>query len=172
MSDFLSRPLAPCKLPWYIHNRVHVWKGLLTHIWEDMRVSQPLPGSQPHLEPHEMVSYGSWVSLRCGSMQHGGPTGHGALSLPSHPLHIGLHTQHCELSPPKVPDDTAIVGCGSEGNKQEYREVINDFVNWCECSHLHINKSKTKEMMINFQRKTPQITPVNIQGLDLEMVVT
>ena len=102
------------------------------------------------------------VCLRCGSLQHGGPAGYGALSLPFHHLHIGLHTQHCELSPPKVPNDTANVGCVSVGNEQEYRGVVNDFVKWCECSHLHVNNSKTKEMVINFQRKTPQITPVNI----------
>ena len=47
---------------------------------------------------------------------------------------------------------TAVVGCVSQGNEQEYREVINDFVNWRECNHLHINTSKTKVILINFQR--------------------
>ena len=35
-----------------------------------------------------------------------------------------------------------------------------------------INTSTTKEIVINFQRKTPQITPVNIEGLDIETVRT
>ena len=38
---------------------------------------------------------------------------------------------------------------------------------WCE---LHINTSKTKEVMINFRRKAPLTAPVNIQGLDIEIV--
>lgn len=72
----------------------------------------------------------------------------------------------------KFSDDTAIVGCVSEGNDLEYREVIKDFVSWCEVNHLHINASKTKEMMIDFRRNTPHSTPVNIQGLDIEVVET
>ena len=47
----------------------------------------------------------------------------------------------------------AIVGCVTKRN-------MGDFV----------NGSKTKGIVINFQRKTPQITPVNIQALDIEMV--
>ncbi|XP_070759426.1 odorant receptor 131-2-like [Enoplosus armatus] len=53
----------------------------------------------------------------------------------------------------KFSDDTAIVGCVSEGKDLEYREVISNFVGWCEINQLHINASKMKEMMIDFRRK-------------------
>ncbi|KAI3375802.1 hypothetical protein L3Q82_004084 [Scortum barcoo] len=57
----------------------------------------------------------------------------------------------CHLQ--KFSDDTAIVGCVSEGNDCEYRKVIMDFVDWCELNHLQVNASKTKEMVIDFSRK-------------------
>ncbi|KAI3375171.1 hypothetical protein L3Q82_021081 [Scortum barcoo] len=80
-------------------------------------------------------------------------------------------TDSCHLQ--KFSDDTAIVGCVSEGNDCEYRKVIMDFVDWCELNHLQVNASKTKEMVINFSRKpSADIAPVNIQGLDIERVRT
>ncbi|KAI3370375.1 hypothetical protein L3Q82_024464, partial [Scortum barcoo] len=74
----------------------------------------------------------------------------------------------CHLQ--KFSDDTAIVGCVSEGNDCEYRKVIMDFVDWCELNHLQVNASKTKEMVIDFSSRKPSadIAPVNIQGLDIE----
>ncbi|KAF7644795.1 hypothetical protein LDENG_00215730, partial [Lucifuga dentata] len=78
------------------------------------------------------------------------------------------NTDHCHIQ--KFSDDTAIIGRVSDGNELEYREVIKDFVDWCGINHLHINTSKTKEMVIDFRKKSPPITPVNIQGLDMETV--
>ncbi|KAI3356448.1 hypothetical protein L3Q82_017659 [Scortum barcoo] len=48
-------------------------------------------------------------------------------------------TDSCHLQ--KFSDDTAIVGCVSEGNDCEYRKVIMDFVDWCELNHLQVNAS-------------------------------
>ncbi|KAI3357214.1 hypothetical protein L3Q82_015682 [Scortum barcoo] len=80
-------------------------------------------------------------------------------------------TDSCHLQ--KFSDDTAIVGCVSEGNDCEYRKVIMDFVDWCELNHLQVNASKTKEIVIDFGRKpSSEIAPVNIQGLDIERVRT
>ena len=52
----------------------------------------------------------------------------------------------------------------------EYRKVITNFVAWCKLNHLCINASKTKEVVIDFRRKSPQTAPVNIQGLDIEIM--
>ncbi|XP_054642346.1 alpha-1,3-mannosyl-glycoprotein 4-beta-N-acetylglucosaminyltransferase A isoform X3 [Dunckerocampus dactyliophorus] len=57
-----------------------------------------------------------------------------------------------------------------EGNDLEYRTVIRDFVSWSELNQLQLNTSKTKEMIINVQKKTSHFTPVNIQGADIELV--
>ena len=48
--------------------------------------------------------------------------------------------------------------------------VIRDFVSWSELNLLHLNTSKTKEMIVNFRRKISHFTPGNIQGLDIEEV--
>ncbi|XP_073674252.1 uncharacterized protein [Garra rufa] len=77
---------------------------------------------------------------------------------------------HCHLQ--KFSDDTAIVGCVSGENEQEYRGVISDFVCWCEENHLLLNTSKTKEMVLDFRRNPPSHIPVCIQGLDIEIVDT
>ncbi|TWW77898.1 cGMP-dependent protein kinase 2 [Takifugu flavidus] len=78
------------------------------------------------------------------------------------------NSDSCHLQ--KFSNDTAIVGRVSEGNELEYREVITNFVAWCELNHLRINTSKTKEVVIDFSRKAPHIALVNIQGLDIEIV--
>lgn len=71
-----------------------------------------------------------------------------------------------------LSNDPAIVGRVSEGNNQEYQEVIANFVNCCELNRLYINASKTKETVVDFCRKDHHTTPVNIQGLDIGMVGT
>lgn len=39
-------------------------------------------------------------------------------------------------------------------------------------NNLHINTSKMKEMVVDFQRNPPPITLVNIYGLDIEVADT
>ncbi|XP_051808801.1 HIG1 domain family member 1A, mitochondrial isoform X1 [Acanthochromis polyacanthus] len=41
---------------------------------------------------------------------------------------------------------------------------------WCERNHLCLNTSKTKEMVVDFRRRTLPHPPVNIQGQDIETV--
>ncbi|XP_078810605.1 uncharacterized protein LOC144994967 [Oryzias latipes] len=79
-------------------------------------------------------------------------------------------SHHCHLQ--KFSDDSAIVGCVSGGDEQEYRGVITDFVSWCEVNHLLLNTSKTKELILDFKRSSPSQSPVNIQGSDIEVVDT
>ena len=81
---------------------------------------------------------------------------------------FSYNTDSCLLQ--KFSDDTAIVARVKEGNDLEYRKVITNLVASCELNHLCINASKTKEVVIEFRRKAPQTAPVNIQGLDIEIV--
>lgn len=74
----------------------------------------------------------------------------------------------CHLQ--KISDDIAIVGYVMERKELEYREIIKDSASWCELNHLYINASKTREMMIDFRKKISQIAPMNIQGMDVELV--
>nr|XP_019946005.1 PREDICTED: connective tissue growth factor-like [Paralichthys olivaceus] len=71
----------------------------------------------------------------------------------------------------KFSDDSAIVGLITDDDDREYRELIKDFVDWCQWNRLQINSGKTKELVVDFRRRnhTPP-TPVNIQGMDIERV--
>lgn len=71
-----------------------------------------------------------------GALQRGGSMRVGACSLNLHSVHIRLYIQQ---------DQTAIVRCVSEWNKEEYRKVIQNFADWCELKNLHPNTRETKE---------------------------
>ncbi|KAI3355421.1 hypothetical protein L3Q82_018262, partial [Scortum barcoo] len=62
----------------------------------------------------------------------------------------------------KFADDTAIVGCIRSGQEDEYRELIKDFVTWCDLNHLLLNTTKTREMVVDFRRPRPHPEPVII----------
>ena len=51
-----------------------------------------------------------------------------------------------------------------------YRELIKDFVDWCQQNHLQLNAGKTKELVVDFCMHRQPCTQVNIQGTDMEMV--
>ncbi|XP_031172325.2 uncharacterized protein LOC116062024 [Sander lucioperca] len=101
---------------------------------------------------------------------HRSTTGYSARSFRLHPADFRHNTSSCHMQ--KFSDNTAIVGRVSEENNQEYWEVICDFVNWFVSNHLHITASKTKEMVVDFRRRLPRTSPVNIQGANIEMVET
>ena len=84
---------------------------------------------------------------------------------------FSYNTPTCHLH--KFSDDSAIVGLITDGDDMEYRGLTQDFVGWCQRNHLQINTKKTKELVVDFRRRTccPP-TPVNIQGMDIEMVTS
>ena len=50
-------------------------------------------------------------------------------------------SESCHLQ--KFADDSAIVGCVSEGKEEEYRSVVDSFIEWCATNHLLINPTKS-----------------------------
>ncbi len=72
----------------------------------------------------------------------------------------------------KFSDDTTIVGCIRNGQEEEYRSLIGDFVAWCRSNSLQLNTAKTKEMVVDFRRPRPHLQPVSIEGVCVEMVRT
>ncbi|XP_051789625.1 uncharacterized protein LOC127529603 [Erpetoichthys calabaricus] len=68
--------------------------------------------------------------------------------------------------------DTAIMGCIRNGLEEEYRNLIKDFVKWCDSNHLHLNTSKTKELVVDFRRTRPLMDPVIIRGDCVQRVQT
>lgn len=90
------------------------------------------------------------LHVRCSDLQHRSPAGDGALSVPLHPLYRGFsyNSKLCHLQ--KFSDDSAVVGCISAGDEQEYRGVVLEFMDWCGQNHLLLNMNKTKELVVDF----------------------
>uniref|UniRef100_A0A8C4SNG4 Reverse transcriptase domain-containing protein n=1 Tax=Erpetoichthys calabaricus TaxID=27687 RepID=A0A8C4SNG4_ERPCA len=80
------------------------------------------------------------------------------------------NSESCHVQ--KFADNTAYVGCIRSGQEEEYRNLIKDFVKWCDSNHLHLNTSKTKELVVDFRRPRPLMDPVIIRGDCVQMVQT
>ena len=78
------------------------------------------------------------------------------------------NSESCHLQ--KYSDDSAVVGCISNGQEAEYKELICQFVKWCSNNHLVLNTSKTKEMIVDFRRSKNQHSSVSILGKEVEIV--
>ncbi|KAI3356752.1 hypothetical protein L3Q82_003430 [Scortum barcoo] len=50
-----------------------------------------------------------------------------------------------------------LTGRPQSGQEDEYRELIKDFITWCDSNHLLLNTTKTREMVVDFRR--PQAAP-------------
>src|SRR4029434_2142808 len=80
------------------------------------------------------------------------------------------NTESCHIQ--KFSDDSAVVGCIRDGQKGEYRSLLDILVQWCRHIHLQLNTSKTKEMVVDFRRSRPPLLPVSIEGVSVEVVTT
>lgn len=80
------------------------------------------------------------------------------------------NTESCHMQ--KFSDDTAIVGCIRDGQEEEYRSLVEDFVQWCRLNHLQLNTAKTKEMVVDFRKSKHALLPVTIEGVNVEVVNT
>uniref|UniRef100_A0A665T724 Reverse transcriptase domain-containing protein n=1 Tax=Echeneis naucrates TaxID=173247 RepID=A0A665T724_ECHNA len=70
----------------------------------------------------------------------------------------------------KFADDTVIMGCIRDDREEEYRSLVNDFVVWSQRNHLHLNTSKTKELVMDFGKSRPCPRPVLVRGDEVEVV--
>ena len=70
----------------------------------------------------------------------------------------------------KFSDDTVLIGLINKGDDQAYRKEIDLFVSWCDANFLLLNVEKTKELVIDFGRKKVEVSPVVINGREVEIV--
>ncbi|XP_053508024.1 uncharacterized protein LOC128624412 [Ictalurus furcatus] len=72
----------------------------------------------------------------------------------------------------KFSDDSSIIGCIADDREEEYRDLIESFIGWCDIHHLQLSTGKTKELVVDFRRSKRPHTPVVIRGEGVEMVDT
>ena len=62
----------------------------------------------------------------------------------------------------KFADDTTVVGQISNDDETEYRNGIENLVNWCDNNNFSLNVNKTKEIVIDFRKRSGEHAPVYI----------
>jgi hypothetical protein len=82
-----------------------------------------------------------------------------------------------DLSPPcatvKYVDDTTIwETCKRDGGDSNIQMAADNVTEWCATNNMKLNVDKTKEMLIYFGKTPPSITPINIDGKQIEKVRT
>ena len=87
-------------------------------------------------------------------------------------IHYTMDFNYCTETWPlqKFSDDSALVGCISRGNEDEYRVNVNNFVTWCDHNHLQLNLGKTKELVVDLRRTKTTVNPVSIQGVSVDIM--
>lgn len=78
---------------------------------------------------------------------------------------LSHNTELCHMQ--KVSDDTAIVACNRDGQKNEYRTLVKDFVEWCRGN---LNTSKTKEIVLDYRKSSTSPLQVSLEGVNVEVV--
>ena len=63
----------------------------------------------------------------------------------------------------KYADDSVIVNLLRRSEKDRGL-VVDNFVKWCEDSHLQLNLTRTKDMAVDFRRNAKTPEPVRIKG--------
>lgn len=87
-------------------------------------------------------------------------------------FHRGLHClNYCSLCTLQSFNSTAtsrntltwhaVVGYISDGQEEEYRVLVDDFLKWSEQKNLLLNVNKTREMVINPRSKRKALCPVS-----------
>ena len=89
------------------------------------------------------------------------------------PALFTLYTSDCRCNEEsalrvKFSDDTSLAGM-IIGDGNTYRAAVKDLVSWCDDNFLCLNVSRTKEMVIGFQRKAPALNPLVLKGEQVDL---
>ncbi|KAI3375668.1 hypothetical protein L3Q82_003976 [Scortum barcoo] len=92
------------------------------------------------------------------------------------PLLYSLFTHDCVATHSsntivKFADDTTVIGLITSDNETAYREEVRALTSWCQDNNLHLNVSKTKELIVDFRRRQrEEHAPLSINGTTVERV--
>ena len=64
-----------------------------------------------------------------------------------------LRSHHPSVKMLKYADDTTIFGLIRDEDESQYIKEVNWAVEWCRKNKLHLNASKTKEIVVDLRRK-------------------
>ena len=70
----------------------------------------------------------------------------------------------------KFADDTTVTGLITDNNEDNYRQEIDNIVQWCNSNNLFLNVKKTKEIVIDFRRNKSPIDPIFINNETVEQI--
>ena len=70
----------------------------------------------------------------------------------------------------KFADDTTVVRWISNNDETEYRNEIENLVNWCSNNNLSLNVNTMKEIVIDFRKHKGEHAPVYINRDEVERV--
>ncbi len=87
------------------------------------------------------------------------------------PVHTRLYS-HTQLQRHhhQFADDTTVRGLITDNNETSYREEVSTLTTWCQENHISLNINKTKELMVDFRRKSREHTPITIEKTPVEQV--
>ena len=71
----------------------------------------------------------------------------------------------------KFADDTTVTGLITDNNEDNYRQEIDNIVQWCNSNNLFLNVKKTKEIVIDFRRNKSPIDPIFINNETVEQIL-
>ena len=73
-----------------------------------------------------------------------------------------LRSHHHSVKMLKYADDTTIIGLIRDEDESQYIKEVNWAVDWCRKNKLHLNASKTKEIVVDLRRRPNTKALVNI----------
>ena len=83
-----------------------------------------------------------------------------------YPVLFALNTNDCtgneNTTSMNRSDDTAIVDLSN--SIPHYMEEIKKFTTWSKYNFLDLNVTKTKELLIDFRKQPPAVSPITIDG--------
>ena len=67
----------------------------------------------------------------------------------------------------KFADDVVV---GLINDETAYREEVRDLAGWCQNNNISLNVTKTKEMIVDYRKRSTEHVPILIGGAVVEQV--
>lgn len=83
-----------------------------------------------------------------------------------------INDLHFDLPYIKYVDDTTVASISHDPNNNSLQGAVDCLADWCNKNGMHVNASKTKEMIVHFGRSNHNIPPLQIYTSSIERVVT